>query len=97
MSIDNEEIQFLCSVCGKEFDPDPDTMVEFHLTPVRVRANDEIEALTLDDIRDLDSDDLQEIGLTEEARDAMLRGEETTVGGCICIACQDEALEEDQG
>lgn len=98
----NEEIKFKCDECGKLFDPDPDSMVECHLSP-EVVSHEEAEAyeaeggITPEQLAAMDETALREIGLTADQREKLLNGEDITSGGmCICVECQDR-LDEEQG
>jgi len=92
----SDDIKFTCEECGKLFDPDPDTMLELHIEPVSVPADelgqlDDEAVLTRDELQALSANELREIGLTPEMRRQLLAGEEITAGGiCICIECQDK-------
>jgi DNA-directed RNA polymerase subunit RPC12/RpoP len=91
----SEEIKFECSQCGKQFDPDPDSMVELHWESKQVQVDEVADGLTTEELRSMSTEDLREFGLTAELRERMLRGEEVTAGGmCICIECQDRLAEE---
>lgn len=96
------EIKFTCSVCGIEFDPDPDSIVETGISPVF--ANDVESSEVQEEIQDTKEmlssleratpEELRAFGITPDQREAMLRGEEATGADCICIACQDRMLSE---
>lgn len=96
----NDDIKFKCEECGKLFDPDPDSMVECHLSPELVSDEeaDKYEAeggITPEQLEAMDETSLREIGLTAEQRKRLLNGEEITTGGmCICVECQDRLAEE---
>lgn len=102
----DEEIKFKCEECGKEFDPEPDSMVELHLKgecPCCVDgvSEEELEemiesgeAITAEKLSTMTEYELSEVGLTVDQRDALLRGEEMTIGAaCICQECQDRMAE----
>ncbi len=98
-----DELQFICAECGKRFDPDPDTMLESVLSPVLLpegEATREIEeglALSAKELVEADSQDLEQLGITAEQRDALLRGEQVSAGGiCICKACQDRLAADEE-
>jgi len=97
----SDEIQFTCSECGKQFPADPDAMVEMHMG-VEARPSWEADKLTESgeaieaiDLEQATPEDLKAAGITPEQRDALLKGENVTVGGvCICRECQDRLGEE---
>jgi len=106
----SDEIKFTCEECGKQFDPDPDTMLELHLGPEPCpcceggeahqeeleKAVEDGEAFTADQLAAMSEDHLKEIGLTPEDRDKLLRGETITTGAiCICKECQDRLAGEE--
>lgn len=98
----SEELMFTCEICGKQFPPDPDTMVEAGLSPVLIPEGSEppadLEFIPKEDLEFASEETLAEMGLTPEQRDALLRGEEVTTGGmCICAECQDAALKAEGG
>ena len=95
--MDNEEIKFTCEVCGKEFEPTPDAMVEWHLEQ-EARPEDEAKdiGLTREELETMNEWDLKAMKLTPETRDALLAGKVVKFGGCICLPCQDEMLEEQE-
>lgn len=96
-----ENIKFTCEECGKEFEPDPDAMVEIDMGPQLV-PGEQAEALeesgraiSAEMLQSASADDLHEMGLTPAERDALLSGKMVTIGGmCICIECQDRLAEE---
>lgn len=96
--VEPDEIQFTCSVCGKEFPADPDTMVESGYIPLRLEEGEgskEVAGLTEEDIKNLTPEDLIHWGITPEQHAAMLKGELVPTGAsCICKECQDELLED---
>ena len=98
----SDNIKFKCDSCGKEFDADPDTMVEVHMGGSCPCCDEKIskaeadrliesgEAISAERLERMTEYELQEIGLTPQERDALLRGEQITTGGaCICKECQD--------
>jgi hypothetical protein len=93
----SEELKFKCEECGKEFEPDPDSMVEMHLSATMLSIDEETPhgAIDAEELNAMSKDDLKENGLTEEDRQKLLAGEELTIGGCcICKECQDFMSEE---
>lgn len=93
----SDDLQFTCQVCGKQFEPTPDAMVEWEVEPKSVPTNKVKDLdMTREDLAELEPDELKEMGLTEETRSALLEGKAVKFGGCICIQCQDEMLEEQQ-
>jgi len=100
----NDEFKFKCQQCGKLFEPDPDSMVEMHWTPQEATeaeaaaAEEDGSVITAEQLAAMSPDELEEMGLTEEAREKMLRGEEVAAGGlCICTDCQDQLSREQHG
>lgn len=89
----SDEIKFKCEECGKEFDPNPDTMIEM------IISEDACEEVEIDDEESNEpykNYPVEEINLSLQEMDALSRGEEVPVGGmCICIECQDK-LEKEQ-
>ena len=104
--MENEEMTFECSECGKRFEPDPDAMVETGLGPQWVKdeapcglmeevSREEGGAILAEDLAKMDEIDLRTFGLTPESRDKLLAGEHVTTGAaCICRECQDKMLDE---
>jgi len=94
----SDDLKFKCEECGKEFDPDPDTMMETHWCAVYEPAFGEPEnthaadAVVLEEATD---DELKMAGLDREAAQKILAGEEVVAGAmCICRECQDRLLKE---
>lgn len=89
-----EELKFKCEFCDKEFDPDPDAMVEWCMEPCKVKrceAEEDENFIPADDLANMNEFDLKAIGLRTDQRDALLNGETVVTGGkCICLECQDE-------
>jgi len=96
----SDELQFTCSECGKQFDPDPDSMVEVHWSAAVVPEEqaEEMVSVTPEELETKSDYELQEMGLTPEIRDKLLSGEEDVTSGgiCICRECQDR-MEAEQG
>ncbi len=95
-----EEIKFTCSVCGKEFPADPDTMVEVGFSAMQLKEGEEspeeCEAIGKDELESMGEYQLSELGLTPEIREKLLRGEDVTTGAeCMCLECQDKMLEDE--
>lgn len=94
----SEEVQFTCGECGKQFDPDPDAMVEWNIAPVWVREEDAEEGIPPEELKEMQECDLKAIGITPEQRDALLRGETIAMGGCVCRECMEEMVQQqDEG
>lgn len=86
----SDEIKFKCEECGKEFDPDPNSMVEMIISEDETQI-DENE----DENEPYKNFPVEEIELSLQEMDALSRGEEVAVGGmCICTECQDKLGEE---
>lgn len=93
MSDAEEEIQFVCEMCGKHFEPTPDAMVEWNLEPC-TEEDEGAVVLTPEDIENAGPEQLERWGLTPEMLEALARGETAKTGGCICLACQDQMAAE---
>lgn len=94
MSANPEEpILFTCELCGRQFEPTPDAMVEWEAGIVAIDEREAKDQLSVKELAIADADDLEGLGLTEEQRDAVLRGEVVKTGGCVCLPCQDQMLE----
>jgi hypothetical protein len=97
MNDEEEEILFQCESCGKEFPADPDTMIEAGFGPIIVPENEDEDTqaeFTPDELAHMSEDELSELGLNPDTRDALLRGEDVMVGGiCLCRDCQQRARE----
>lgn len=91
----SDEIKFTCQECGKEFDPDPDTMLEEHLGAECVECDSaglatDGNLITGEELAAMTDGELREIGLTPEGRERLFAGEDVVTGGvCICKECQD--------
>jgi hypothetical protein len=98
MNDDEEEILFQCEGCGKEFPADPDTMIEAGFGPIfttESKDEDTQAEFSLEDLAQMDEDELAEIGLNPDTREALLRGEDVMVGGiCLCRDCQRKVREQ---
>ena len=102
----SEQLTFTCEECGKQFDPDPDAMVELqmgaecpccdgvdHAEVERMLESG--EAITAEQLAELDEEELKELGLTTADREKLLNGEPVGIGGmCLCRECQDRLAEE---
>lgn len=92
-----EDIKFKCEECGKEFDPDPDTMRELHIGSELVPEEDTTisELPSPEELSSMSEFHLSELGLTTDDRDKLLRGEDVVVGAiCVCKECQDRLASE---
>lgn len=88
---ESDEVKFTCSVCGKEFEPDPNTMVECGFEVVREATDEEVEnLLSKSELEEATPEELHYMSLTQDMKEAMMRGEDVTTAACICLECQDE-------
>jgi hypothetical protein len=95
------DVKFQCQECGKEFDPDPDTMRELSMTGecpccdgISPEETEELlasgEAFTGEQLEKMSDYELSEIGLSPQDRDNLLAGASVSVGAiCLCKDCQD--------
>lgn len=102
----SEELKFTCEECGKEFDPDPDSMVELKIggecPHCEGHSHEEVEAMlergeaiTGAELAAMSDAELKEHGITPADREKLLLGKTVAVGGmCICRECQDRLAEE---
>lgn len=103
----SDDLKFLCEVCGKQFDPDPGSMVEVLMhgecpccegglsRQEAEKLTESGEAIAADQLAAMNEEELREIGLTPEERDRLLAGEDIAIGGaCICRECQDRLAAE---
>lgn len=102
----SEELKFVCQECGREFDPDPDSMVEIHirgecpccesgLTEDDLsKMLEEGTAITAEQLLEMNEEELKEVGLSVQDKEKLLMGEDVVSGGmCICKECQDSLAE----
>jgi hypothetical protein len=98
----SDEFLFICAECGRQFAPEPDAIVVSGFSRRCVSEVDETpaseECVSTEDLEGMSEYHLAELGLTTEARNALLRGEDFVETGamCICIPCQDRLLEEQE-
>jgi hypothetical protein len=100
----SDEFLFTCSECGRQFEPNPDSVVESGLSRVCISKEDEAQAIfgeeqiTSDNLSEASDYHLAEIGLTPIMRGRLLAGEEFVATGaiCICLECQDRLLEDQE-
>jgi hypothetical protein len=92
----SDDIQFTCSECRKEFDPDPDCVMVLRADA----AMDYGEGTEPEPCNDCElsledrEDAKKELGVSDEELDRMLAGEAVDVGGIIiCKECQDKLAE----
>ena len=101
---DEETPKFICQQCGAEFDIDPECVFELlmggdgnqFMSPEMAREFEESGiGWTKDTLENMNEYQLSEIDLTPEQRDALLNGEEITVGSIIlCPDCLNELEQE---
>lgn len=96
----SDKLKFRCDSCGKEFDADPDCMVEVEILACTEPEPGE-EWKTPEPHPHpilLSAEDRErakkEHGWTDEQLDRALSGEPVESGACICKECQDKALDE---
>lgn len=89
----SEDVKFTCGECGKEIEPDPDTMVEWEIGPVYVREEDVECGVSVEKLAEMPEYDLKALGITPEQRDALMRGEAIKFGGCVCHDCMKDMEE----
>lgn len=100
----SDEIKFKCEECGKEFEPDPDTMLEVelisqHITEEQLEELKELVEQNPEEFKQLTDEGMPDIikNISPEDRERLKNGESVPVGGiCICKECQDKLLEEDE-
>ncbi len=102
MESTESDIVFTCALCGKDFPPDPLTMVEAGFSSCSDSPDCECgcsgaglgdDGISFDDLAAMNEYQLSEIGLTLSQRDELLKNGEITSGGmCICLECQDESV-----
>ena len=92
-----EEIQFTCSECKRQFDPDPDCVLVLQ-ADAAMDFGDGAEPEPCDDceLSPEDREDAKaEFGVNDEELDLMLAGNPVDVGGIIiCKDCQDKLAAE---
>ena len=88
----DDPMLFTCELCGRQFEPTPDAMIEWENGLVQTDA----DGIELQDLATAGAEELEDIGLTPDQRDAVLRGEVVKTGGCVCLQCQDEMNSDDQ-
>jgi len=92
----DDTFKFKCSICGKEFDPDPDTVSEVGFSAVPSNSIEEAQqllddgdAFTDEQLRDMNEYELKEIGLTPQSRDELLENMYVETGAdIVCAECQ---------
>lgn len=97
MNNDTEEVQFACEMCGKQFDPTPDAMIEWCMEEMAMPEDDAKDiGLTRDQLENLNEWEMQEMKMSEAHRQALLDGKIVKFGGCICLECQDQMLKDQE-
>lgn len=77
--------RFTCDVCGKEFDPDPEAMVESFMGIEGLEDGKTVEM----DVQSRE-EAKAELGIDDTTLDRLLAGEVVEDGGaCICVECQE--------
>lgn len=93
----SDEIQFTCSVCGDQFEPDPAMVTDGQITPITISEDAPLPegAFTMEELRAMTVDELMIHGIDPEDRARLLKQEPVPCTMLICTACQDRMLEEE--
>lgn len=92
-----DSVKFTCQICGRQFDPDPRMICdgEWKAEVIPVDAEIPEDALTQEDLAEMDVDELRAAGIEPEDCDKMVgEGKSVETTFCICLECQDNAAEE---
>ena len=95
---DSDDLKFTCQACGREFEPETEAMVEVGFSRELFRQGDPLpeDMITPEQLAAMSEYELQEIGLTLEDREKLMRGEPVDTGAvCLCEACREEIFEEE--
>jgi hypothetical protein len=93
---EDNDVLFTCELCGKQFEPTPDAMVEWEWGPelLTPEQSQSLAHLTVEDLEEMEHLDYQAVGLTKNEVQKLLNGDRVKKGGCVCLQCQDEFIEE---
>lgn len=95
-----DDLKFKCDNCGKEFDADPDCMMEAEtLACTEPEEGEEWKGFQPHPHPiELSPEDREEVkkmyGFNDEQLDRSLRGEPVLTGCCFCKECQDAMADE---
>lgn len=94
-------MNFKCQECGKDFEPDPDTMMECHVSAEWADEDGEEwkgQSEPMEMTPEMREQAKKQLGCDDEQLDRLLSGEEVVCGAlCICKECQDRMHEEQHG